>query len=186
MQRIKKNIIELTRTTAEAYREALHLPLMVVADNIRSLHNIGSLFRTADAFDFESIALCGISGCPPHPEIAKTALGAEDSVKWSYHKDAEEAVKSLKMEGWKICVLEQVRESIPLHNFKICEGEKYAIIGGNEVDGVSQSIVDIADYILEIPQCGAKHSLNVSVSCGVAMWHFFSQYVAAGKIPLLG
>ncbi len=182
MQRIKKNIIELTRTTAEEFRSSSHLPIRVVADNIRSLHNIGSLFRTADAFDFDGIVLCGISGCPPHPEISKTALGAEESVKWTYQEDAEETVKSLKAEGWKICVLEQVRMSIPLQDFRIAEGEKYVIVGGNEVEGVSQNIVDIADYVLEIPQCGAKHSLNVSVSCGIAMWHFFSQYIAADRI----
>jgi tRNA G18 (ribose-2'-O)-methylase SpoU len=167
----KKNIVELTHTTIEDYRQCAKRQFMVVADSVRSLHNIGSMFRTADAFRLHSILLCGISGRPPHPELHKTALGAEESVAWSYEADIDAAVSHLKSEGWHIAVLEQAHGSISLYDFRRqSEDEKIALVVGNEVDGVKQSVVDAADYILEIPQEGTKHSLNVSVSAGMAIY----------------
>lgn len=166
----KKNILELTRCSAEEYRRMEKRPLKVVTDNVRSMHNIGSIFRTADAFLVEEIVLGGISGCPPHPEIAKTALGAEETVKWRHVDDTLREVERMKEEGWKVCVLEQVHGSIPLPDFKVPRDEKLLLVAGNEVSGVDQQIVDLADYILEIPQYGTKHSLNVSVSTGIALY----------------
>ena len=166
----KKNIIELTRCSAEEYRHMDKRPLVVVTDNVRSMHNIGSIFRTADAFLVKEIVLGGISGCPPHPEITKTALGAEETVDWRHVADTLAEVERLKKEGWKICVLEQAVGSIPLNDFKPQEGVGYVLVVGNEVQGVDQRIVDVADYVLEIPQFGTKHSLNVSVSAGIAIY----------------
>lgn len=168
--REKKSIIELTRTTREAYRRMRKLPLVLVCDNVRSMHNVGSLFRTSDAFLIEEIILCGITACPPQPEISKTALGAEESVRWHYAVDALSIIKSMKNEGWKLIVLEQAHDSLPIEEFKAEKGERYLLVVGNEVDGVSQPIVDMADIILEIAQHGVKHSLNVSVSGGIALW----------------
>ena len=135
------------------------------------MHNIGSIFRTADAFLIDEIILGGISGCPPHPEITKTALGAEETVKWRHVADSYEEAVRLKGEGWKILVLEQAHNSIPLSDFVVNPADKMVLVAGNEVSGVDQRIVDIADYILEIPQYGTKHSLNVSVSAGIALYH---------------
>ena len=145
-------------------------PLIVVADNVRSMHNIGSIFRTSDAFLVEEIVLGGISGTPPHPEITKTALGAEETVKWRHVADTFGEVERLKGEGWKICTLEQAHNSIPLNEFHGGGDEKMVLVVGNEVNGVDQRIVDISDYVLEIPQYGTKHSLNVSVSAGIALY----------------
>ena len=142
----------------------------MVTDNVRSMHNIGSIFRTADAFLVEEIVLGGISGTPPHPEITKTALGAENTVKWRHVEDTLAEIDKLQKEGVKICVLEQVNGSIPLQEFKRRPGERLALVVGNEVEGVSQQIVDKADYVLEIPQHGTKHSLNVSVSAAIALY----------------
>lgn len=166
----KKNIIELTRCSAEEYRQLPKLPLVVITDNVRSMHNIGSIFRTADAFLVEEIVLGGISGVPPHPEITKTALGAEETVAWRHVDDTLGEVVRLKEQGWKVCVLEQVHGSIPLPEFRSRPGERLALVVGNEVSGVDQRIVDLADYLLEIPQYGTKHSLNVSVSTGIALY----------------
>lgn len=166
----KKNIIELTRCTVAEYKEMEKLPIRLLVDNVRSMHNIGSFFRTGDAFGIEEIILAGITGCPPHPEIAKTALGAEESVAWRYVNSAVSEIRRLKDAGWKICVLEQAHGSVPLDQFKPIAGEQYVLVCGNEVEGVDQKIVDEADTILEIPQCGVKHSLNVSVSTGIALW----------------
>lgn len=170
----KKTIIELTRCSTPEYRELPKLPVAVMADNIRSMHNIGSLFRTADAFMISEIILGGISGCPPHPEIAKTALGAEESVAWRHVGSTLDEALRMQAAGWRICVLEQTLDSVPLQKFTPLPGEKYLLVAGNEVHGVSQEIADIADVVLEIPQRGIKHSLNVSVSAGIALWHFFS------------
>lgn len=172
--RKKKNIIELTRCSVSEYRCKEKMPIVFVADNVRSMYNVGSFFRTADAFLIDKLYLCGITGCPPHAEISKTALGAEDSVAWEYFDDSVECVKRLKESGYRVCVLEQCHDSANLSDFSIKMGEKYALVAGNEVEGVSQRIVDMADFVLEIPQCGCKHSLNVSVSAGIAMWHFFN------------
>lgn len=150
------------------------LPLAVLLDNVRSMHNVGSVLRTSDAFLISEVILCGITGCPPHPEISKTALGADESVAWRYEKDALETVVKLKKEGWTVCVLEQAHGSIPLQDFSPSPDLKYLLVAGNEVEGVDQRIVDLADVILEIPQHGVKHSLNVSVSVGIALWQFVS------------
>lgn len=170
----KKTIWELERDTVEQYKEKKKLNLIVVLDNVRSLNNVGSVFRTSDAFLVEKIVLCGITATPPSPEIHKTALGAEDSVDWVYFKEATDAVGWLKEHGYTLCCLEQVKGSIELQNFSVNGRDKYAIILGNEVNGVEQAVVDMSDYCLEIPQCGTKHSLNVSVSGGIAIWHFFN------------
>lgn len=170
----KKTIRDLNRDTIEQYRRRQKLPLVVVLDNIRSLNNIGSVFRTSDAFLVDSIMLCGITAVPPSPEIHKTALGAEMSVRWEYFPDTMECIRELHRRGFKVCVLEQVKESVRLNDFRPLAGEKYAIVAGHEVHGVDPDVVNAADVCLEIPQFGTKHSLNVSVSTGIALWHFFS------------
>lgn len=169
----KKTIFDLNRVGVDEYRGLEKIDLVVVADNIRSLNNIGSLFRTADAFLVSELMLCGITACPPSPEIHKTALGAEDSVKWSHWDTTDECVASLKEHGYEICVLEQVERSVPLQEFVPEHGRRYALVLGHEVEGVAQNIVDLADHCIEIPQAGTKHSLNVSVAAGLAMWQFF-------------
>ena len=168
--REKKNIFELTNCTLAQYHEKKKLPLSVLLDNVRSMYNVGSVLRTSDAFLVEEVILGGITGCPPHPEISKTALGADESVNWKYEKNSLAAVKKKKEEGWLICVLEQAHGSIPLQDFSPNPAHKYLLVAGNEVEGVDQNIVDLADIILEIPQHGVKHSLNVSVSVGIALW----------------
>lgn len=189
LDRKKKNIVELTRCSVEEYRGMSKLPLMLLTDNVRSMHNIGSLFRTSDAFRVSEILLGGISGCPPHPEISKTALGAEESVCWRHVDDSYQEAKNLQAQGWRVCVLEQTHNSIMLQDFHINsnkkeeregeEGEerdeKYLLVVGNEVEGVDQRIVDIADYVLEIPQEGTKHSLNVSASAAIALFQLYIQ-----------
>ena len=174
MDRKKKNIAELTNCTLSQYKEKEKLPLAVMLDNVRSMYNVGAIFRTADAFLVKEAILAGITGCPPHPEITKTALGAEESVAWRHVEDAFEEAVRMKEDGWKVCVLEQTHNSIPLQNFICKEGGKYLLVVGNEVDGVDQRIVDIADTVMEIPQAGVKHSLNVSVSAGIAMWEIIN------------
>ena len=171
---IKKTTTELNRESVASFKDKKKLPLCVVLDNIRSLNNIGSIFRTSDAFCVEKVALCGITATPPSPDIHKTALGAEESVDWVHFSSTFEAVGSLKEEGFSIVCLEQVHNSILLNEFKPEKNEKYAIVVGNEVTGVDQLIVDNSDVCLEIPQQGTKHSLNVSVSAAIALWHFFS------------
>lgn len=162
--------MELTNCSVNQYRQMEKFPVAVLLDNVRSMYNVGSVFRTSDAFLISEVILCGITGRPPHPEISKTALGAEESVNWRYCDNALEAVKEMKKEGWLICVLEQAHGSIPLQNFIPSSDLKYLLVAGNEVEGVNQEIVDLADIILEIPQYGVKHSLNVSVSVGIALW----------------
>ncbi len=174
LDRKKKNIVELSNCSVEEYRELKKLSLKVIADNVRSMYNIGSIFRTSDAFLVDEIILGGISGCPPHPEIAKTALGAEETVTWHHVEDVVEATCRLKEEGWKICTLEQTHNSTPLAEFIPSKDEKYVLIVGNEVEGVDQRLVDISDVVIEIPQYGVKHSLNVSSSASIALWQFFS------------
>lgn len=170
---LKKTIWEMGRDTVEQFRAKEKLPLAVVLDNVRSLNNIGSIFRTCDAFRVERLILCGITATPPSPEIHKTALGAEDSVAWTYFPDTTEAVRSLAAEGYTVCALEQVNGSIPLDRFEPCRGQKYAVVAGHEVHGVSQAVVDLCPFCLEIPQEGTKHSLNVAVSTALAIWHFY-------------
>lgn len=173
----KKTIREMGRLTVEEFRSAGKIPLVVMLDNVRSLHNIGSLFRTCDAFAVEGIVLCGISATPPSSEIHKTALGAEDSVEWTYFPTTAGAVEHFRSQGYLIACLEQVNGSQRLQDFRPEPGRKYVLICGNEVDGVDQAIVDACDLWLEIPQAGTKHSLNVTVSTAVAIWHFFSNTV---------
>lgn len=174
MSREKKNIVELTRCSVADYRAMRKLPLRVLADNVRSMHNIGSLFRTSDAFRVEEVILCGISGVPPHPEINKTALGAEESVAWRHVDDAVEETERLKAEGWTVCALEQAHDSITLPDFTPGASErKLLLVVGNEVKGVDQRIVSLADHVLEIPQEGTKHSLNVAAAAAIALFHLY-------------
>ncbi len=172
----KKTIWDLNRPGIEEFRAASKLPLVIVVDNVRSLNNIGSLFRTCDGFGVERIVLCGISATPPSPEIHKTALGAEDSVAWEYKADTLQAVLQLRDEGYVVCCLEQVQGSVMLQDFHPEPGKKYALVIGNEVEGVDQAVVDACALYLEIPQRGTKHSLNVSVSAGIAIWQFASGF----------
>ena len=166
---------ELGRPTIEEYASVEKLPVVVVLDNVRSAQNVGSFFRTADAFGIEHIALCGISSTPPNREIHKTALGSEQSVAWSYYDTTLECVAKLREEGYRIIAVEQIEGSTMLNNFVAESGAKYALIFGNEVEGVDQAVVDVVDGAIEIPQVGIKHSLNVSVSAGVLMWEMFRQ-----------
>ena len=151
------------------------LPVVVVLNNVRSLQNVGAFFRTADAFAVEQIALCGITATPPNRDIHKTALGAELTVKWSYHKETTACIEELRQAGYRILAIEQVEGAAMLNEFTPDPNEKYALIFGNEVFGVDQQVVDRCDGAIEIPQAGTKHSINVSVSGGVVLWHFFAQ-----------
>lgn len=173
MDHRKKNIIELTNCSLREYKDKRKLPLALLADNVRSMYNVGAMLRTADAFLVDEMIMAGITGCPPHPEISKTALGAEDSVEWRHVDDAFGEAVRMQKEGWKVCVLEQAHNSIMLQDFKAEKGCRYLLVVGNEVNGVDQRIVDMADYVLEIPQAGVKHSLNVSVSAGIALWQIY-------------
>ena len=166
--------IELGRVTKEQYKDLPESGLVLVLDNIRSAHNVGSAFRTADSFKVDRIYLCGICATPPSAEIHKSALGAEDSVDWVHMDDTMETVRSLKRDGYTVVAVEQTVNSVKLDKFTPDKGKKYALVFGNEVDGVRQDAVDAADFSLEIPQWGTKHSLNVSVSVGVILWHFRS------------
>ena len=170
----KKSMLDLHRISTEEFKQVEKIPVAVVLDDVRSEMNVGSVFRTADAFIVEHIALCGITATPPKHEIHKTALGAEDSVAWSYHKTALEAVQQLRNQGYTICSIEQVHGSVSLEEFTIEQGKKYALVLGNEVKGVSQAVVDASDCCIEIPQHGTKHSLNIACSAAIVMWHFFN------------
>ena len=164
--------IELGRVSAAEYKELPESGIVLVLDNIRSAHNVGSAFRTADSFKIDKVWLCGICAVPPSAEIHKSALGAEDSVDWEHVDDTMEAVRRLKEDGYTIVSAEQTMESVMLDTFVPEQGCRYAVVFGNEVAGVSQKVVDASDFALEIPQYGTKHSLNVSVSMGVVLWHF--------------
>lgn len=179
----KKTIWDMNRQSVEDFRRSEKMPLTVVVDNVRSLNNIGSIFRTADGFGVERIILCGISATPPSPEIHKTALGAEESVAWSYCDSTVKAIEQLKASGTTVCCLEQVFDSVSLENFTpdFSDGCSYAFVVGNEVDGVDPAVVDLCDVCIEIPQVGTKHSLNVAVSAGIAMWQFFQSYINVKK-----
>ena len=168
----KIRTIEMKRLTVEEFREAEKMPLAVVLDDVRSMHNVGSVFRTADTFRVQEVVLCGITGCPPHAELHKTALGAEDSVEWRHFGTALEAVNELKREGYTVLSVEQVEHSVKLPSFSPERDKKYAVVFGNEVKGVHQEVVDASDGCLEIPQLGTKHSLNVSVTAGIVVYAF--------------
>ena len=171
MRKLKNS--ELNRLTIEEFKKTDKIPIVVVLDNIRSLNNVGSVFRTSDAFRIEKIILCGFTATPPNKEIHKTALGAEDSVDWEFAEKTEEAVSKLKNKGYVVCSIEQVESSIMLPDFNIAKDKKYALVFGNEVKGVQQSVVNLSDYSIEIPQEGTKHSLNISVSAGIVLWDFY-------------
>lgn len=170
----KKTLAQLTRYSVEEYAVVPKLPLRLLLDNVRSMQNVGSLLRTSDAFRLEEVVMAGITGIPPHKEISKTALGAEDSVSWRYVEDALTECRRLQNEGWSLCVLEQAEGSEDLASFTTKYNERYLLVVGNEVDGVDQRIVDIADHVLEIPMQGVKHSLNVAVSGGIALFSISS------------
>jgi len=174
MRKLKNE--ELVRKTISEYKNAGKTPFTIVLDNIRSLNNIGSVFRTSDAFMIEQIFLCGITACPPHNDIRKTALGATESVNWKYFSTTEEAIETLRSQNYIISSIEQAENSIMLQDFNIDENKKYALIFGNEVKGVQQKIVDMSDNCIEIPQEGTKHSLNISVSAGVVIWDLYKKY----------
>jgi tRNA G18 (ribose-2'-O)-methylase SpoU len=168
----KLKVTELNRLEINEYRSIKKIPVAVVLDDVRSLHNVGSVFRTCDAFKISSLYLCGITACPPSPEIHKTALGAEDSVEWKYSGNVVDAILDLKENGYKICAVEQAEGSIMADAIAVEKGEKYALVFGNEVKGVRQAVMDMCDICIEIPQYGTKHSLNVSVSVGIVLWEF--------------
>jgi tRNA G18 (ribose-2'-O)-methylase SpoU len=166
----KLSMEELERLSVQEYKETQKSPLILVLDNVRSLNNVGSAFRTGDAFRIEKIYLCGITGTPPHRDIQKTALGSTESVDWEYCNTTLEAITRLKAEGVYCCALEQVENSTPLQQFAPQKGKKYALIFGNEVFGVEEEVLKSCDEVLEIPQLGTKHSLNISVTLGIAVW----------------
>lgn len=173
MRKLKN--IELNRIDIAAFKQTDKTPLIVVLDNIRSLNNIGSVFRTSDAFVIEKVYLCGITAQPPHKEIHKTALGATESVEWEYVEDSLELVNKLKEDDVKVASIEQADNATMLQDFTIESDQRYAVVFGNEVKGVQQEVVTASDYCIEIPQFGTKHSLNISVSCGVVLWDFFKK-----------
>ncbi len=173
---MKKLVLdELNRKNIEEFKEAKKTPLIVVLDDIRSLHNIGAIFRSSDAFLIEKIYLCGITATPPNKEIHKTALGATETVEWSYEKEVVPLLKNLQAQGVKILAIEQAEGSVMLQNFAVESGVRYALVFGNEVKGVQQEVVNLADAVVEIPQLGTKHSLNVSVSAGIVLWDLFQK-----------
>ena len=169
----KLSLKELKRLSVEQFHEAAKTPVVLVLDNIRSGLNVGSAFRTADAFLLDRICLCGITAQPPHREILKTAIGATDSVDWSYFPSSLEAVEALKKQGFTVIAIEQAEGSIPLQEYPVKAGEKYALVFGNEVKGVSEELMKVVDACIEVPQFGTKHSLNISVCVGLVVWEFF-------------
>jgi len=166
---------ELNRKSIEEFKVAGKIPIIIVLDNVRSLNNIGSIFRTADAFLIEAIYLCGISATPPHKEIHKTALGAENSVRWKYFKETSEGIKALNEKGYILIAVEQTENSISLEKFQIEKDKKYALVFGNEVKGIQQDVVNCCGKSVEIPQFGTKHSFNVSVSAGIVLWEWYRE-----------
>lgn len=169
----KLKLEELGRIDLETFKQTEKIPLVVVLDNVRSMHNVGAVFRTADAFIVEKMILCGITPVPPHREIHKAALGATESVDWIYEKEISVALQNLKSDGFQIIGIEQTTDSQSIENFSIDRNKKYALVLGNEVDGLSEHSLLHYDTFLEIPQLGTKHSLNVSVCAGIVMWEFF-------------
>lgn len=171
----KLKITELERLTPIEFQQRQKTPLVIVLDNVRSLHNVGSIFRTADAFLIEAVYLCGITSTPPQSEIHKTALGAEDTVVWKYYEDTHQAIEELKTTGYSVYAIEQAEGSVFLPTLKIESEQKIAVVFGNEVKGVQQSVLDRCDSCIEIPQYGTKHSLNVSVTAGIIIWEIFKK-----------
>ncbi|MBR5729888.1 MAG: RNA methyltransferase [Prevotella sp.] len=177
----KLRTIEMNRISVEEFKAAEKMPLVVVLDDVRSMYNIGSVFRTCDAFRVEAIYLCGITACPPHQEIHKTALGAEDSVSWRYFKTAQEAVEQLHKDGYFVWSVEQCEGSVKLNAYPLSPSRRVAIIFGNEVKGVHQEVIDMSDGCLEIPQFGTKHSMNVSVTAGIVIWEFARHFLFSAE-----
>ena len=173
MKKLKNS--ELNRISIEQFKKSKKIPITILLENIRSAHNIGSVFRTADSFLINEIILCGISAQPPNKDIRKTALGSSESVEWKYEKNIDVAIQKLKDEGNKIISIEQTTNSISLENFKPLNNGRYAIIFGNEVNGIEQRTIDLSDMAIEIPQYGTKHSLNISVAAGIIIWDIFSK-----------
>lgn len=173
----KLKLDELNRASVEEFKTQQKLPIAVVLDNVRSMHNVGSIFRTCDGFAVEQVCLCGITGQPPHREIEKTALGATQAISWTYYAEALQAVEQLRKDGYKIIAIEQAENSIMLNQFKASENEKYALIFGNEVNGVSDEVMKVIDACIEIPQFGTKHSFNIVVSAGIVLWDFFTKLI---------
>lgn len=173
----KLKLEELGRISTSEFRAQEKIPIVVVLDNIRSAMNVGSFFRTSDAFKIERILLCGITAQPPHKEILKTAIGATQSVNWSYHENILKATEGLKVEGYKIVGIEQTTESISIADYSVQIDQKYAILFGNEVQGLSDELLPELDQAIEIPQFGTKHSLNVSVCGGIVLWHFVRPFL---------
>ena len=173
----KKSMLDLHRVSVEEYKEVKKLRVTVVLDNVRSEMNVGSVFRTADAFLIERICLCGITPQPPKAEIHKTALGAEQSVDWQYYPTTLDCINQLKEDGYRICSIEQVHDSVALQDFVVNNEQKTAIVLGNEVKGVSQQVVDASDLCIEIPQQGTKHSLNISCCAAIVMWHVYQSNI---------
>lgn len=169
----KLSLKELNRINIEEFKDEKKTPIIIVLDNIRSMSNIGSVFRTSDAFLIEEIHLCGITSCPPNKEIHKTALGATESVKWKYFKNTLESIQSLKEDSYQVISVEQAENSMMLNDYSAHKNQKIAFVFGNEVKGVAQDIIDKSDFCLEIPQYGTKHSLNISISVGIVIWHAF-------------
>lgn len=176
MRKLKN--IELDRLSIEAFKEVDKTPIIIVLDNIRSLNNIGSVFRTSDAFLIKKIYLCGITATPPHKDINKTALGSTETVEWEYADDTLDLIKKLKAENIAICAIEQAENATMLDMFTTKTNTTYALVFGNEVKGVAQNVVNESDFVIEIPQFGTKHSLNISVSCGIVIWDLFNKLKA--------
>ena len=164
---------ELNRKSLDEFKESSKTPIVIVLDNVRSLNNVGSVFRTADAFLIDAVYLCGITGTPPNKEIQKTALGATESVTWKYTSTTLEAISELKAQEYLICSIEQAEAAVMLNNFVPAKNQKIAMVFGNEVKGVEQEVIDKSDYVIEIPQVGTKHSLNIAVSVGIVVWDVF-------------
>ena len=167
---------ELDRLTVGEFRESKKIPVVAVLDNIRSQNNIGSVFRTADAFRLEGVILCGITATPPHREIHKTALGATESVQWEYHEETSDAVLALKQKGYRIISVEQAKGAVTLEQLHLSPDQKYALVFGHEIRGVDQKVVDLSHECVEIPQHGTKHSLNISVAAGIVIWEVFRRF----------
>ncbi|MBO9201103.1 MULTISPECIES: RNA methyltransferase [Niastella] len=177
----KLSMDELNRKSVHEFKEAEKMPVVVVLDNIRSMHNVGSVFRTADAFLLRGIYLCGYTPQPPHRDIHKTALGATETVEWKYAETTVEAVQRLKEDGYQVFAIEQVQDSIPLHQFDMNQHSPVAVVFGNEVSGVEQEVIKLCDGCIEIPQLGMKHSLNISVAAGIVLWELVRSKIGNGQ-----
>ena len=171
---LKRNMVELNRLSLQDFKSADKLPVIIVLDNVRSMHNVGSIFRTADAFLVQKIILCGITARPPHREITKTALGATESLEWSYSETTIESITKLRNEGYRIMAIEQVKDSLMLDKCSFEKNQRIAFVFGNEAFGVEEEVLKSCDGSIEIPQFGTKHSFNITISAGIVLWHYFT------------